>query len=440
MIAPVFSWFRRHRSFCTGVATGVVLVLGLRLLTNETEFADAAVAPLLVEDSVTNADAIVVMGAGVIGDCVPNLNGVRRVIHAVRLWREQRAPLLLFTGGASTGPCPAAEAMMRLAREFGVPETAAIVETASLSTHENAERSAPLLRAAGARRVLVVTDRLHMRRSAGAFTRLGFDVQRAAVPIYEGHIDNVDMLSHAAREGAAVAYYHLRGWLGPLERSRVSEASSPPPMHTVMTHEPNVGPLVIFGASYAGGWQPPVPSGVPAVINRGVSGEQSADMLARFERDVVTTNARAVVIWGFINDIIRASDQDAAAIRVRSNYVEMVALARSNRIEPILATEVTIRPSDTWSERIASVAGWVLGKESYQARINRHVVAANARLKELAQQERLLLLDFHAATSDEQGRRRLEFIADDGSHITPAGYDALTAYAAPVLEEHFRDR
>jgi uncharacterized SAM-binding protein YcdF (DUF218 family)/lysophospholipase L1-like esterase len=440
MIGAVIRRLTRHRPFGIGVVVGVVLVSGLRLLINETEFADALVAPLLTEDSIGNADAIVVMGAGVIGDCIPNLSGVRRVIHAVRLWRAQRAPVLLFTGGGVAGACPVAEAMMRLAREFGVPEANVLVETSSLNTLENGEHSAALLRAAGAQRVLVVTDRLHMRRATGSFTRLGFDVQRASVPIYEGHTDNVDMLTRAAREGAAVAYYRVRGWLGPLERSRESHARPQRLTLIAMTEDWKSGPLVIFGASYAGSWNPPAVTGASAVLNRGVSGEQSSDMLARFERDVVSTNARAVVIWGFINDIFRANDPDAAAIRVHDNFVKMVRLARSNGIEPILATEVTIRPSDSWSETIAGLIGWVLGKESYQDRINRHVLSVNASLRQLAAQERLLLLDFHAVTSDKVGRRRPEFIDHDGSHITPAGYAALTAYAMPILEEYFRVR
>ena len=40
---------------------------------------------------------------------------------------------------------------------------------ASHNTHENAILSAPLLKRLGARRLLVVTDRLHMTRAGGAF-------------------------------------------------------------------------------------------------------------------------------------------------------------------------------------------------------------------------------------------------------------------------------
>jgi hypothetical protein len=39
---------------------------------------------------------------------------------------------------------------------------------------------------------------------------------------------------------------------------------------------------------------------------------------------------------------------------------------------------------------------------------------------------------------DARGQRTKESRTADGGHITPAGYQALTAYARPVLEEHFR--
>jgi uncharacterized SAM-binding protein YcdF (DUF218 family)/lysophospholipase L1-like esterase len=439
----VSSWFDRiargRIGFLAGLICGVALIAGGRLVINETEFADTLVGPLLLTDSIGRADAIVVMGAGVIGDCIPNLNGTRRVIHAARLWREERAPLVVFTGGTGDASCPVAEAMVRFAHEIGVPESSCLVERAARNTMQNGEFSAPLLRQAGAKRLLLVTDRLHMRRAAGAFTRLGFDVQRASVPVYEGHVDNVDMLGSAMREAAAVAYYRARGWLGPIDLPGDAASNQTPIDKTMTTSAVKQAPLVIFGASYAGGWTPRSPAGLP-VTNLGVAGQESFQMLERFERDVVPTGARAVVIWGFINDIIRGKDMDQTLARIRSSYVEMVALARSHRIEPILATEVTIRPSDSWSETVAALVGWVLGKESYQDRINRHVMATNAWLKDLAKQENLLLLDLHGAVADANGRRRAEFIDKDGSHITPAGYAALTAYAAPILEEHLRVR
>ena len=59
-------------------------------------------------------------------------------------------------------------------------------------------------------------------------------------------------------------------------------------------------------------------------------------------------------------------------------------------------------------------------------------------LRGLAARERVLLLDFESVVADGAGERRREFAKDDGSHIPDAGYAALSAYASPVLAEHFR--
>ena len=422
--------------FAKGVVAGIVLVFAATVLINRTPLADWIVAPLLTSESMESAQVIVVLGAGVIGDCVPNHNAVRRVLLAARLWRERRAPLLLFTGGSGS-PCPVAESMAAMARDIGVPQDRIRLETQSRSTRENGELSAPLLRGWGLTNVLIVTDRLHMRRAAGVFTQLGFQVRQAAVPIYEGAQDNVSMLQSGLREYVALAYYRLRGWVGPAPE-RPAEAMSPPTRH-MPTAGNATGPVVILGASYALGWNLNEVAGVP-VVNKSVTGQQSFELLERFDQDVVAARPRAVILWGFINDIFRAAPggMDQTLARVRESYTEMVARAKANGIEPILATEVTARPpGHPLFVAFAGVLGAVRGKLSYQDQVNQHVMTVNRWLVELARREGVLILDFQSAISEEGGRRRLPFAQADGSHITTAGYDVLTTYARPILEEHF---
>ncbi len=423
-----------------------MLVFVARLFINEARFADRLVAPLLVSDTASPADVIVVMGAGVLAECTANDNSVRRVLLAARLWRERRAPRVLFTGGRGEGvtACTVAEAMARLARDIGIPEASIDVETASRSTRENAELSAPLLWRMGAARLLVVTDLLHMRRSAAAFAQLGFQVERASVPIYEGHEDNVSMLAAAAREVIAFRYYRMRGWAVPA--SVLREPAAAPAAARVSQHSGSdmkvaprypQGPVIVLGASYAAGWKLQEIGGVP-VMNRGIAGQQSFELLERFERDVVAAQPRAVILWGFINDLFRAPSGglDATLGRVRDSYLQMVSLARQHGIEPIIATEVTIRPQRSWSEGPATLAGALLGRQAYQDRINEHVLSINGWLVDLARREDLLLLDLQSTLAQAGGRRRREYAQDDGSHITPAGYAALTGYARPLLAKH----
>lgn len=436
-------WRRWRPGFPVGLICGCLCLIGLREAIVESTVPDWIVAPLLVPDTAGDADAIVVLGAGVVGDCVPNLNGVRRVLLGARLWRAGRAPIMVFTGGTGDGPCPVAESMARLALEVGVTHSATVVETASKSTHENGTLTLPLLQQLRATRVLLVTDRLHMRRAAGTFARLGLTVERASVPIYEGHVNNVDMLLAGAREFVALAYYGVRGWLGDIYASgpftrTVGVATTAKAQRRLANP---AGPIVLLGASYARGWPLAEVAGI-TVVNRGAAGHVSTEMLERFERDVVAARPRAVIIWGFINDIFRADPAqiDDTLDRVRQNFTTMIELAEKNGIEPILATEVTVRPDDSWTETLARWVGGLMGKESYQARINRHVLAVNGWLIATAGQKGLMVLDLQSVLAEEGGVRRREFTADDGSHITPAGYAALSADATPMLEAHFGSR
>lgn len=204
-----------------------------------------------------------------------------------------------------------------------------------------------------------------------------------------------------------------------------------------MSDEPPA-PIVLLGASYAGGWALPSVAG-RAVVNKGVAGQQSWEMLDRFDRDVVAQRPTAVILWGYINDVFRSSrdDMGAAQARAKASFEQMIAKARAAGIEPIVATEVTMGLKAGWGEWLASWVGWAMGKESYQAYINARVLELNAWLRDLARREGLLLLDLQPAVSDARGMRRQGMANEDGSHITAAGYAALTAYALPVLESRF---
>lgn len=424
-----------RRVFLAGLICGAAVLLAVRVLVNNTSAADWLVTPLLMPDNATVADAIVAVGAGVVGTCEPNLNAVRRVLLGARLVRDGRAPFVLFTGGSDQRTCPVASSMAALAAEIGIPESRIRVERASRSTHENAEFSAPMLHGWGVHRVILVTDRLHMRRAAGVFERLGFDVQRAAVPIYEGHEDNVSMLSAGVREYAALAQYWARGWIGNVAPTSVAQEEAPRRMATTPQHPD--GPIVVLGASYARGWDLKQVGSVP-VVNSSVAGQQSFELAQRFERDVVDQAPSAVIIWGFINDIFRATtDSEQVEVRIRESYLQMLAMARTHGIEPIIATEVTVRPMDGWlTGTVGSILGALRGKPAYQDQLNRQVLAINEWLIALARRERLLVLQFQAVLSEPNGRRRVPFAQPDGSHITQAGYDALTAYALPILQEY----
>ena len=130
---------------------------------NASDLSQAAVQRLLfrVEDDGTDGDVIVVFGSRTA------LN--YRVPHAVGLYTAGRAPLILFTGGATWGDGrPEAVVMHEAAKVAGVPPEATLIEARSTNTHENIVASRDLVaRTVGldhVGRLLLVTTTFHMRR------------------------------------------------------------------------------------------------------------------------------------------------------------------------------------------------------------------------------------------------------------------------------------
>lgn len=193
--------------------------------------------------------------------------------------------------------------------------------------------------------------------------------------------------------------------------------------------------VVLIGASYAGGWNPEKLIAGYQMINKGLEGQQSFEMLARFNRDVLSLKPSAVIIWGFINDVFRAdrSQIDQTLKRTRESIQEMVKLARKAGVTPVLATEITVRGKDGWAEVFGAMIGRILGKSSYQDFVNGHVIEMNRWIREISMREGILLLDFERVFADQSGVRRKEFTRPDGSHISQRGYEVLTSYAEDQL-------
>jgi lysophospholipase L1-like esterase len=198
--------------------------------------------------------------------------------------------------------------------------------------------------------------------------------------------------------------------------------------------------VVLIGASYARGWSLFKFNGME-VVNKGESGEQSFEMLERFQEDVISLQPEAVIIWGFINDIFRSKRENivAAKERAKNSFKEMVRLSVENGIIPILTTEVTVRGKDSWKETIGAWIGGLTGKKSYQDYINQNVLEMNQWIRDYAKENELLLLDLQPVIADNKGKRKKEYATEDGSHISDKGYEKLTKYATKVLNEHFRE-
>jgi uncharacterized SAM-binding protein YcdF (DUF218 family) len=174
-------------------------------------------APLDPAD-LARADAIVVLGGGrriddaeYGGDTLNSL-GLERLRYAARLQRASGLPLLVTGGKPGSGTLAEGRIMQRILREeYGL--AARWVEDAALTSWDNARLSAPLLRQAKVRRIVLVTHAWHLRRSAPLFTAQGFDVIPAGIQFAGTGVDSVlDLLPTPI--GLRDSTYALHEWLG----------------------------------------------------------------------------------------------------------------------------------------------------------------------------------------------------------------------------------
>ncbi len=190
---------------------------------------------------IPTAEAIVVLGGGIKSPDAPRpmvdvSEQGDRVLYAAKLYRDNKAPLIIVTGGRIKwrgGGQPESANMAQLLEMIGVPPSAILQEPDSLNTYQNAVNVRPILQERGIKRVLLVTSALHMPRSLLIFKRQGIEAIPAPTDFLvseqdlreptsstEGMILNIlpdtgrlHKTTKAIKEYIGTAVYRLRGWL-----------------------------------------------------------------------------------------------------------------------------------------------------------------------------------------------------------------------------------
>jgi uncharacterized SAM-binding protein YcdF (DUF218 family) len=182
-------------------------------VTAFTPVATMAARRLVVPADVGPADAIVVLGAGANRDGTLSDASLRRAIEGMRLYHRGLAPRVAFLGVSGE-----AQSRARLAQTLGVPADVIVTEGWQPTTRAEAAWSAEVLgRRLGVRRILLVTDALHMRRARSLFERAGLSVRPAptdtAVSSGARPEGRLRVARYVAQEVLALAYHRLFGYL-----------------------------------------------------------------------------------------------------------------------------------------------------------------------------------------------------------------------------------
>ena len=106
-------------------------------------------------------------------------DSLNRCFHAADLYKQGPPCPVIVTGGKVdwTNPGPTiAEEMSAFLITQGIPERDIHVESESSTTYENAVQSTRILDRLSARKILIVTDAIHLPRAGLCFQKQGFEV------------------------------------------------------------------------------------------------------------------------------------------------------------------------------------------------------------------------------------------------------------------------
>jgi lysophospholipase L1-like esterase len=152
------------------------------------------------------------------------------------------------------------------------------------------------------------------------------------------------------------------------------------------------------------------------VLNRGVNGERSDQILARFERDVLAAEPRAVVIIAGVNDVY----QGRSAVHVIEHLDDMYRRAQRASITVVAGTIIPYNTASAdQNARMHEINAWIRSR-----------AAANPRVH---------FVDTRAAVA---AAHSADVLADtpDQLHPSPKGYRHMADAIRPVLERALAER
>lgn len=143
------------------------------------------------------------------------------------------------------------------------------------------------------------------------------------------------------------------------------------------------------------------------VINRGISGQTTPQMLLRFQADVIALRPQVVHILAGTNDVAGNTGPTSPA-DFENNIKAMVEMARAHRITVILGS---VPPTATfnWRPQIKPVP---------------IIQALNVWLRNYAAQQGIGFIDYYSALADSSGAFKPD-LANEGVHPNRNGYRVM---------------
>ncbi len=155
------------------------------------------------------------------------------------------------------------------------------------------------------------------------------------------------------------------------------------------------------------------------LINKGISGETTPEMLARFHDDVIAIEPDVVMILAGINDIAQNTGYRSVP-DIFKNIVEMVSLAKAAKITPVICS---VLPTNVlpWREEVSPAD---------------LVIELNLMLKGFCTDNNIIYVDYFSEMVGLEKELRKE-LTYDGVHPDKNGYLVMEKILLAVVNKLF---
>lgn len=190
-------------------------------------------------------------------------------------------------------------------------------------------------------------------------------------------------------------------------------------LNNAKIHDENI---VFFGDSITEGYNVKEFFDEYHVVNSGISGDKTKDLLDRIEPDLYDYNPSKVIILIGTNDI-RDNISDEEIIDNIKNIINGIRKNRKNAEICIQSIYPINRDVDTdyWKD---------VNNEYY----NKHIIKLNKLIKNLCKEENITYIDVYSKLIDDKGNLKSSY-TKEGLHLNDLGYYKVTN----VLKEYLKN-
>jgi lysophospholipase L1-like esterase len=180
--------------------------------------------------------------------------------------------------------------------------------------------------------------------------------------------------------------------------------------------------VVFIGDSLIGGWpaQTDFFARHASYVNRGLSGDSTAQMLLRFQQDVVQLHPQVVVILGGTNDMNDVLGKHPASW-VEYHIRSMVDIAKAEGITPVVCS-------------VPPMARRPMSTVPASPEMHQEIAEVNAWIRQYTSAHSIRFVDFHSLFLNAQGIQRPDLTVD-GVHPNAAGYRLMEPLVEMAIQE-----